>query len=283
MKIKSEQFFRNHFFKFFAAIIIVIIILYVSISVNPTSVYSKEDYPSNDVKDHNDAEPNSPPRPSHDHEAFKQQQKQRKKMIKFQIKRRDIKDPNVLYAMEIVPRHAFVRKQDSGRAYSDRPLPIGYGQTISQPYIVGYMTEKLELKPDFRVLEIGTGSGYQAAVCAEIAREVYTIEIVEKLAESARQRLKRLGYGNIYVKHGDGYYGWEKKAPFDVIIITAAAGLVPPPLIEQLKPGGSMILPLGSPYGFQTLVLIEKDKKGNISSRQLLPVRFVPMVGKTMK
>jgi protein-L-isoaspartate(D-aspartate) O-methyltransferase len=145
------------------------------------------------------------------------------------------------------------------------------------------MTEFLKLKLDFKVLEVGTGSGYQAAVCAEIAREVYTIEIVEPLAESAKSRLKELGYPNVFVKAGDGYFGWGQKAPFDVIIITAAAGLVPPPLLEQLKAGGRMILPLGSPYGLQTLVLIEKDGEGNITSRQLLPVRFVPMVGRISK
>jgi len=182
-----------------------------------------------------------------------------------------------------VPRHSLVRKQDQRRAYYDSPIPIGLGQTISQPFIVAYMTEALKLRPGFKVLEVGTGSGYQAAVCAEIVREVYTIEIIEALAKSAKQRLKELCYRNVSAKAGDGYYGWAEHGPFDVIIVTAAAGLVPPPLIEQLKPGGRMILPLGSPYGAQTLVLITKDDKGKVRSRHLLPVRFVPMTGRVIK
>lgn len=222
-------------------------------------------------------------RPVHTHAAFFQRLTERKNMVERQIHRRGIDDTSVLKALETVPRHVFVRRGDQRQAYNDHPLPIGYSQTISQPYIVGYMTEFLKLKPDFKVLEVGTGSGYQAAVCAEIAREVYTIEIVEPLAKSAKSRLKELGYPNVFVKAGDGYFGWAQKAPFDVIIITAAAGLVPPPLLEQLKAGGRMILPLGSPYGLQTLVLIEKDDEGNITSRQLLPVRFVPMVGRVSK
>jgi len=141
------------------------------------------------------------------------------------------------------------------------------------------MTEALKLDPNYKVLEIGTGSGYQAAVCAEIVHEVYTIEILEELAESAKERLKELGYKNTSVKAGDGYFGWKEKAPFDAIIVTAAAGFVPPPLIEQLKPNGRMILPLGSPFGVQTLVLVTKDDKGKVRSKELLPVRFVPMVG----
>jgi protein-L-isoaspartate(D-aspartate) O-methyltransferase len=185
--------------------------------------------------------------------------------------------------MVTVPRHAFVRLYNSSQAYSDRPLPIGFNQTISQPYIVAYMTGVLELRPDFKILEIGTGSGYQAAVAAEIAAEVYTIEIVEPLAEAAKRRLKNLGYANVFVKAGDGYDGWPEKAPFDAIIVTAAAGLVPPPLIRQLKPGARMVLPIGSPYGLQTLVLINKDEKGNVSSKSLMPVRFVPMLGKVTR
>jgi len=165
----------------------------------------------------------------------------------------------------------------------DHNHPVGLGQTISQPYIVGYMTEALKLRPNSKVLEVGTGSAYQAAVCAEIAREVYTIEIIEELAKSATKHLKELGYKNVQAKAGDGYFGWKEKAPFDAIIVTAAAGFVPPPLIEQLKPGGLLILPLGSPYGFQTLVLITKDDKGVVRSKRLLPVRFVPMTGRAMK
>jgi len=244
-------------------------------------------------------------RPTHKHIAFSQRQDERTKMVAGQIRDRGVADPNVLVSLQTVPRHAFVRPRDLHRAYRDHPLPIGFNQTISQPYIVAYMTEVLDLKGRSKVLEIGTGSGYQAAVCAEIAGEVYTIEIIEALAESARKRLRELGYPNVFVKAGDGYFGWSEKAPFDVIIVTCAAGFVPPPLLEQLKAGGRMVLPLGSPYGSQTLVLVTKapqtrknafgdpgdDKElpnagrpmGNISSKQLLPVRFVPMLGRIGK
>lgn len=235
-----------------------------------------------------EAEPNESgkeevPRPDHSHPAFSERVEEREKMVARQIKARRVDDPNVLASLRTVPRHRFVRHDDLRRAYSDQPLPIGKGQTISQPYIVGYMTDALELSSESKILEIGTGSGYQAAVAAEIAREVYTIEIIEKLAETAKERLEELGYRNVFAKAGDGYYGWEEKGPFDAIIITAAAGLVPPPLKEQLKPGGKMILPLGSPYGAQTLVLVTKDEKGKIHSRSLLPVRFVPMTGQVQR
>lgn len=219
------------------------------------------------------------PRPTHDHPAFKERVDERSRMAARQIKARDIDDPNVLTAMRTVPRHAFVRPSDLRRAYSDHPLPIGLGQTISQPYIVAYMTEALKLDPNDKVLEVGAGSGYQAAVCGEIAREVSTIEILPELAKSAERRLKELGYANVSVKGADGYFGWKEKAPFDAIIVTCAAGMVPPPLIEQLKLDGRMILPLGSPFGFQTLVLITKNDQGEVRSRRLLPVRFVPMLG----
>jgi len=219
-------------------------------------------------------------KPAHKHPAFGHRASERANMVKQQIYMRDINDPNVLAAMRVVPRHFFVQQSDLRRAYDDNPLPIGFGQTISQPYIVAYMTEKIKLRPDSKVLEIGTGSGYQAAVCAEIAAEVYTVEIIEQLAQSAEQKLKDLGYTNIFVKGGDGYFGWEEKGPFDAIIVTAAAGLVPPPLINQLKPDGRMILPLGSPYGAQTLVLVTKDDEGAVRSQSLLPVRFVPMLGR---
>jgi protein-L-isoaspartate(D-aspartate) O-methyltransferase len=219
-------------------------------------------------------------RPTHKHTAFGQRKEQRNKMVAQQIEGRGVSDRDVLQAMRTVPRHAFVLKQDSRRAYRDHPLPIGLGQTISQPYIVAYMTEALKLGPNSKVLEIGTGSGYQAAVCAEIADEVFTIEILEKLAESAKKRLAELGYRNVYAKAGDGYFGWPENGPFDAIIITAAAGMIPPPLIEQLKPGGRMILPLGSPYGVQTLVLVTKNAEGRVNTRRLIAVRFVPMIGK---
>ncbi len=221
-----------------------------------------------------------PPQPEHTHPPFTQRVKERERMVARQIQARGVSDPNVLNSLRTVPRHAFVRSGDLRRAYSDQPLPIGLGQTISQPYIVAYMTEALKLRPQFKVLEIGTGSGYQAAVCAEIAAEVYTIEILEELAESAEERLKELGYRNVSVKAADGYFGWAEKGPFDAIIVTCAAGFVPPPLIEQLKADGRMILPLGSPFGAQTLVLVTKDDKGNVRSKELLPVRFVPMVGR---
>jgi protein-L-isoaspartate(D-aspartate) O-methyltransferase len=222
-------------------------------------------------------------RPDHKHPAFKERIEERARMVAIQIVARDVNDPNVLKAMRIVPRHAFVRPTEQRYAYIDEPLPIGYDQTISQPYIVAFMTEALKLKADSKVMEIGTGSGYQAAVCAEIAQEVYTIEIVEGLAKSAKECLKKLGYPNVFVKAGDGYFGWPEKAPFDAIIGTAAAGRVPPPLIEQLKPGGRMILPTGSSYGFQYLVLITKDDKGNLRRRRVMPVRFVPMTGEVTK
>jgi protein-L-isoaspartate(D-aspartate) O-methyltransferase len=222
-------------------------------------------------------------RPLHRHRAFAERVDERKRMVDWQIETRSIRDPNVLIAMQIVPRHFFVRPTEQPFAYSDGPLPIGYDQTISQPYIVAFMTEALKLRRNSRVLEIGTGSGYQAAVCAEIAREVYTIEIVDELAESAKKRLKELGYRNVFVRAGDGYFGWPEHAPFDAIIGTAAAGRVPEPLIRQLKPGGRMILPFGSPTGFQYLVLIVKDENGNISRRNVMPVRFVPMTGQVQK
>jgi len=223
-------------------------------------------------------------RPDHKHPAFKERIEERTKMVDWQIQDRDVKDPNVLKAMRVVPRHAFVRESEQRAAYVDYPLPIGYDQTISQPYIVAFMTEALQLKPNSKVLEIGTGSGYQAAVCAEIAQEVYTIEIVKELAKSAKECLKKLGYRNVFVRAGDGYFGWKEKGPYDAIIGTAAAGRVPPPLLEQLRPGGRMILPVEGSFGFQHLVVITKDKKGNISKpKNVMPVRFVPMTGEVTK
>jgi protein-L-isoaspartate(D-aspartate) O-methyltransferase len=222
-------------------------------------------------------------RPEHKHKAFGERVKEREEMVAEQIEARGIKDANVLAAMRIVPRHAFIPKNVRKAAYGDHPLPIGFDQTISQPYIVAFMTEALELKPDSKVLEIGTGSGYQAAVCAEIAAEVYSIEIVEPLAERAEQTLKELGYTNVFVKAGDGYFGWPEKAPFDAVIGTAAAERIPPPLLEQLKPGGRMILPYETRQGFQYLVLVTKDEKGDISKRNVMPVMFVPMTGEVTK
>jgi len=219
----------------------------------------------------------------HKHPAFAERAEERQRMVVRQIQARDVKDPNVLKAMRTVPRHAFVRFMEQRYAYADSPLPIGFDQTISQPYIVAFMTEALQLKPNSKVLEIGTGSGYQAAVCAEIAEQVYTIEIVEGLAKRAKKDLEELGYSNVFARFGDGFFGWPEEAPFDAIIGTAAAGRIPEPLLEQLKPAGRMILPYGSPQGFQYLVVITKDKAGKIRKENVMPVRFVPMTGEVMK
>jgi protein-L-isoaspartate(D-aspartate) O-methyltransferase len=220
-----------------------------------------------------------PNQPRNRHPAFQERVSERRQMVLRQIELREVKDPNVLQAMRVVPRHAFVPEAQRAYAYEDRPLYIGYGQTISQPYIVAFMTEALRLDPNSIVLEIGTGSGYQAAVCAEIAREVRTIEIVEPLAQSAAQTLARLGYTNVHIKAGDGYFGWPEEGPFDAIIGTAAAGAIPPPLLEQLKNGGRMILPVEDRYGLQRLVLLTKDEQGQLHQQDVLPVRFVPMTG----
>jgi protein-L-isoaspartate(D-aspartate) O-methyltransferase len=188
--------------------------------------------------------------------------------------------PAVLRIMGAVPRHEFVPDGVRQDAYADRPLPIGYGQTISQPLIVALMTDLLEVGPNDVVLEIGTGSGYQAAVLAGLVRQVYTVEIIPGLAAGAADRLQRLGYTNIAVRQGDGYYGWEDAAPFDAIIVTAAADHIPPPLLRQLKPGGRMVIPVGAPFALQHLVLAERDAEGRARTRQLLPVQFVPLSGK---
>lgn len=189
-------------------------------------------------------------------------------------------DPRVMKAMGDVLRHEFVPLIDRRFAYFNRPLPIGHGQTISQPYLVAVMTDLLRSAPDHRVLEIGTGSGYQAAILAELVKEVYSIEIIKPLGEQAKQRLARLGYENISTKIGDGYYGWEEKAPFDAIVVTAAASHIPPPLIKQLKVGGRMVIPVGSQFMTQQLLLVTKGKGNKITTRQILPVRFVPLTGK---
>jgi len=208
--------------------------------------------------------------------------KKRQAMIDLDIKGRGIKDKKVLEAMGKIPRELFVDESKRSKAYADQPLPIGEGQTISQPYVVALMTEALRLKPSDRVLEIGTGSGYQAAVLAEIVKEVYTIEIRKTLAETAARRLKDLGYKNIDVKFGDGYFGWEEHGPFDAIIVTASVNHIPPPLIKQLKEGGRLILPLGSTLFHQTLTLATKEK-GELKMEQMGGVVFVPMIGETEK
>lgn len=192
---------------------------------------------------------------------------------------RDTLDKRVIAALEAVPRHEFVPEFLRHMAYEDTPLPIGHGQTISQPYIVAIMTDLLEVGKDAVVLEVGTGSGYQAAILAEVVDKVYTIEIIEPLGEQARDLLKRLKYNNVYVRIGDGYYGWEEHAPFDGIVVTAAAGHIPPPLVKQLKPGGRMVIPVGGKFAVQQLVVVEKDQAGEIRTRQILPVRFVPLTG----
>jgi len=189
-----------------------------------------------------------------------------------------VRDPATLDALRRVPRHEFVPEEYRREAYGDHPLPIGYGQTISQPYIVAYMTELLRLAPGQKVLEVGTGSGYQAAVLETLGCEVYTVEIFRALADSAADRLRRLGYADVQVRHGDGHFGWPEAAPYDAVIVTAAAGYIPPALISQLKPGGRMVIPVGSVYGVQNLILVRKASDAAVTTENLLPVRFVPML-----
>jgi protein-L-isoaspartate(D-aspartate) O-methyltransferase len=211
----------------------------------------------------------SPPR-------FKARFDERNKMGRV-ILNYGVKDLSILRAMVGVPRHFFVPRAIASRAYYDTPLPIGFGQTISQPYMVAVMTMQLRLKPTSRVLEIGTGSGYQAAVLTEFTPHVYSIEIVKPLADAAKMRFKNLGYHVIKTKCGDGYYGWPSEAPFDAIVVTCAAGQIPPPLVKQLANGGRMVIPVGGAFSRQSLMLVEKDKNGRVRSRSLMGVRFVPL------
>lgn len=204
----------------------------------------------------------------------------RNKMVDEQLQARDIEEPKVLEALREVPRHEFVPANYRNWAYSDQALPIGEGQTISQPYIVAYMTQALQLEPQDRVLEIGTGSGYQAAILSLLSRQVYSIEIVESLGLAARERLKRLGYDNIAVHVGDGYNGWPSQAPFDAIMVTAGAEELPQPLMDQLAEDGRMIIPIGPHGGVRQLTLVTK-KKGKFKFDKLMPVRFVPFIRKT--
>jgi protein-L-isoaspartate(D-aspartate) O-methyltransferase len=206
----------------------------------------------------------------------------RQRMVEKDLKGRDITDPQVLEIMGRVPRHLFVEKSLQRQAYADHPLPIGEGQTISQPYIVALMTQILRIKPGEKVLEIGTGSGYQAAVLAEMTDQVFSIEIREKLTQAASRVLKELGYNQVRLKSGDGYFGWEEFAPFDAIIVTCAANHIPPPLVKQLKEGGRLILPLGNTAYFQTLTLVTK-KAGQADVQHLSGVAFVPMTGEAQK
>ena len=188
-------------------------------------------------------------------------------------------DPRVMQAMSKVPRHEFVSLAYRPVAYKNHPLPIGHGQTISQPYIVALMTDLVAVKPGDKVLEVGTGSGYQAAILAELTDKVFSIEIIKPLAEKASAVLKKLNYRHVTTRSGDGYYGWKEQAPFDAIVVTAAASHIPPPLINQLKPGGRMIIPVGTQFMVQHLVVVEKRADGKIKTRQILPVRFVPLTG----
>ena len=203
---------------------------------------------------------------------------QRAAMVKTQIEARGVEVARILESMNAVPRHLFIPESLWPVAYTDRPLPIGNGQTISQPYVVAFMTELLQPDQHHVVLEIGTGSGYQAAVLSKLVHWVYTIEIVPELGRSAEQTLNRLGYDNVTVRVGDGYQGWPEQAPFDRIIVTAAPEEIPQNLVEQLKPGGRMILPVGPQRSGQDLLILEKDEAGNVNTQQSLPVRFVPMV-----
>ena len=194
------------------------------------------------------------------------------------IAQRGVSDSATLAVMRRIPRHEFVPAAHRREAYGDSPLPIGFGQTISQPYIVAYMTEIIRPRPGLKVLEVGTGSGYQAAILAAAGSEVYTVEIFEALANAASPRLARLGFDRVTVRHGDGHFGWPEHAPFDAVIVTAAAGYIPPALVEQLRPGGRMIIPVGTVQGVQYLILVEKDRGGDVTTRTLIPVRFVPML-----
>ena len=203
---------------------------------------------------------------------------ERARMVRTQIEERGVRNPEVLRVMRAVPRHLFIPEPMRSQAYEDHPVPVGYGQTISQPYIVGLMTELLEPNKDLTVLEIGTGSGYQAAVLSGLVKHLYTIEIVPELARSAAATLEKLGYRNVTVRHGDGYQGWPEQAPFDRIIITAAPPEIPKALLEQLKLGGKLVAPVGSSVFGQDLVVIDKALNGRLRRRSIIPVMFVPMV-----
>lgn len=214
-----------------------------------------------------------------DRPRFTEFEAERNQLVQTGIIGQGISDEYVIEAMRNVPRHLFVHDSQRGQAYQNNPLPIGHGQTISQPYIVAYMSEMLEIEPGDKVLEIGTGSGYHAAVLSELTPHIFSIEIVEPLAELSSNRYEELGYHTIQTKTGDGYYGWEEYAPFDKIIVTAAPGHIPPPLMEQLKPGGIMAIPVGSAYQTQTLMKVTKTEDGDVRTQRMLPVRFVPMTG----
>ena len=202
----------------------------------------------------------------------------RERLVTEQVAPQGVTDSLTLAAMRTVPRHEFVPADQRASSYADTPLSIGHEQTISQPTVVALMTQLIRPRPGLRVLEVGTGSGYQAAVLAATGARVWTIEIIRALADQARARLRRLGYRDVRVRHGDGYAGWPEAAPFDAIVVTAGADSIPPPLIDQLAPGGRLVMPVGDPWTDQRLVLLEKDASGRIASRDLLPVRFVPLL-----
>lgn len=210
-------------------------------------------------------------------EAQNEYRLKREQMVETQIRNRGITNSDILDAFLQVERHRFVPEEMIELAYIDSPLPIGEGQTISQPYVVAFMTKQLQIKPSQKILEIGTGSGYQAAILAELGAEVYSIEIIESLAQNAKKVLNEIGYDNIHLKTSDGYLGWEEYAPYDAIIVTCAPSQIPEPLIEQLTDGGKMIIPVGEQVSVQELILLEKNK-GKIKQRSILPVRFVPMI-----
>ena len=214
---------------------------------------------------------------------LRERAEEREEMVEWIARQYSLTDERVLRALRNVPRHLFMPASVRNLAYADTPLPIGYGQTISQPFMVAYMTKMLDLEPDDKVLEIGTGSGYQAAVLAELTSHVFTIEIIEPLGEIAGDRLASLGYGSIQTRIDDGYFGWSDHAPFDAIIVTAAAGHVPPPLVQQLAPGGKIVIPVGPVHQVQVLLLVTKDVDGTVRTQALMPVRFVPMTGTVQK
>lgn len=221
-----------------------------------------------------------------EHQAFSERVSEREQMVERDIAHyphQPVRDPRVLDAMRWVPRHVFVPEEFRDQAYQNRPLLIGYNQTISQPYMVAYMTELLDIQPEHKVLEIGTGSGYQAAILGELCDHVYSIEIVEALGLKAENLLQELGYGQIEVRIGDGYEGWPEKAPFDRIIVTCAPEDIPQPIVDQLSPGGHIVIPVGEENQTQYLVFVSKNKKGEISRKYGHPVRFVPMTGKSRK
>jgi protein-L-isoaspartate(D-aspartate) O-methyltransferase len=225
-------------------------------------------------------EPPAPPAPPRGKaEELADRADEREAMVRDQIEERGVRSPGVLAALRAVPRHRFVPEAQRRHAYEDRPLPIGLDQTISQPYVVASMTEELGIGEGMKVLEIGTGSGYQAAVLARLTPAVFTIEIKEPLAAHARETLDALGFARVKSLCGDGYYGWPEEAPFDAILVTAAVPHVPPPLVRQLKPGGRLILPVGPPFGTQDLVLVTKGEDGTVRTKSLYAVRFVPLTG----